>query len=99
MLYLTYTMIFSVDLAHYGVSRAKNCVCMDCGTTTIIKCNHDLLTNSFFFRSGNFICPEASDLDINKAYLYLTIHNESLHVQLHKNSSMENQMNGAMVFI
>ena len=25
-------MISSVDLAHYGVSRAKDWVCVDCGT-------------------------------------------------------------------
>ena len=27
------TMISSVDLAHYGVSRAKDWVSVDCGTT------------------------------------------------------------------
>ena len=32
MLYLTCTMISSVDLAHYGVSRAKDWVSVDCGT-------------------------------------------------------------------
>ena len=32
MLYLTCTMIFSVDLAHYGVPRAKHWVSVDCGT-------------------------------------------------------------------
>ena len=32
MLYLTCTMISSADLAHYGVSRAKDLVSMDCGT-------------------------------------------------------------------
>ena len=32
MFYLTCTTITSVDLAHYGVSRAKDCVTMDCGT-------------------------------------------------------------------
>ena len=32
MLCLTCTMIFSVDLAHYGVSRAKDSVYVDCGT-------------------------------------------------------------------
>ena len=34
MLYLTCTTISSVDLAHYGVSRAKDGVSVDCGTTT-----------------------------------------------------------------
>ena len=32
MLYLTYTTITRVDLAHYGVSRAKDWVSVDCGT-------------------------------------------------------------------
>ena len=32
MLYLACTMISSVELAHYGVSRAKDWVSMDCGT-------------------------------------------------------------------
>ena len=32
MLYLTCTTLTSVDLAHYGVSRAKDWVSVDCGT-------------------------------------------------------------------
>ena len=32
MLYLTYTTIVSVDLADYGVSRAKDWVSVNCGT-------------------------------------------------------------------
>ena len=32
MLYLTCTTITSVDLAHYGVSRAHDWVSVDCGT-------------------------------------------------------------------
>ena len=32
MLYLTCTTITSVDLALYGVSRAKDCVSVDCDT-------------------------------------------------------------------
>ena len=35
MLYLTCTMISSVDLAHYGVSRAKDWVSVHCGTSFI----------------------------------------------------------------
>ena len=35
MLYLTCTTITSVDLAHYGVSRAKDWVSVDCGTIFI----------------------------------------------------------------
>ena len=34
MLYLTCTTITSVDLAHYGISRAKDWVSVDCGTRT-----------------------------------------------------------------
>ena len=34
MLYLTCTTINSVDLAHYGVSRAKDWVSVECGTNT-----------------------------------------------------------------
>ena len=33
MLYLTCTTITSVDLAHYGVSRAKDWISVDCGTS------------------------------------------------------------------
>ena len=36
MLYLTCTMISSVDLAHYGVSSAKDWVSGDCGTTCFV---------------------------------------------------------------
>ena len=36
MLYLTSTIIASVDLAHYGVSRAKGWVSVDCGTSSKI---------------------------------------------------------------
>ena len=32
MLYLTCTMIYSVDLAHYGVSCDTDWVSVDCGT-------------------------------------------------------------------
>ena len=35
MLYLTCTTITSVDLAHYGVSRAKDWESVDCGTIFI----------------------------------------------------------------
>ena len=36
MLYLTCTTITSVDLAHYGVSRAKDRVSVDCGSRCYI---------------------------------------------------------------
>ena len=34
MLYLTCTTITGIDLAHYGVSRAKDWVSVKCGTST-----------------------------------------------------------------
>ena len=40
MLYLTCTIISNVDLAHYGVSCAKDWVFVDCGT---IKFNSDCI--------------------------------------------------------
>ena len=39
MLYLTCTTITSVDLAHFGVSHAKDRVSVDCGT--VLNCNID----------------------------------------------------------
>ena len=36
MLYLTCTTITSVDLAHYGVSRAEDWVSVDCGTIPFV---------------------------------------------------------------
>ena len=36
MLYLTCTMISGADLAHYGVSHAKDWVSVDCGTISYI---------------------------------------------------------------
>ena len=51
MLYLTCTTITSVDLAHHGVSRAKDWVSVNCGT--ILSEKH------LFFRKGalNQILP------------------------------------------
>ena len=54
MLYLTCTMISSVDLAHYGVFRAKDWVSVDCGTI-ISYSNYIILTvslNSNMFTAG-----------------------------------------------
>ena len=42
MLYLTCTTITSVDLANYGVSRAKDWVSVDCGTKSVVT-----YTNAF----------------------------------------------------
>ena len=37
MLYLTCTTITSLDLAHYGVSRAEDWVSVDCGTSLDLR--------------------------------------------------------------
>ena len=47
MLYLTCTTITSIDLAHYGVSRAKDWVSVKCGTRTD---NYALLNYMFSSR-------------------------------------------------
>ena len=39
MLFLTFTMISSVDLAHHGVFHAKCWISVDCGTITVITLN------------------------------------------------------------
>ena len=44
MLYLTCTTITSVDLAHYGVSRAKDWVSVDCHT--MLNFNVSILVNT-----------------------------------------------------
>ena len=47
MLYLTCTTITSVELAHYGVSRARDWVSVDCGTSLFKK-----TTTTFFHGNG-----------------------------------------------
>ena len=53
MLYLTCTTITSVGLAHYGVSRAKDWVSVDCGTTLNIP-NFDIISRYFETLKRNF---------------------------------------------
>ena len=48
MLYLTCTTITSVDLAHYGVSRAKNWVSVDCGTRDFKLFNYQKADDKIF---------------------------------------------------
>ena len=47
MLYLTCTTITNVDLTHYGISRAKVWVSVNCGTNKICihvsVSNHDII--------------------------------------------------------
>ena len=46
MLYVTCTMIFSVDLAHYEVSRVKGWVSGDCGKGPIMLTNMPILISA-----------------------------------------------------
>ena len=48
MLYLTCTTITSVALAHYGVSRAKDWVSVDCGASSIIPIVHNIYVTVIF---------------------------------------------------
>ena len=48
MLYLACTMISSVDLAHYGVSRAKDWVSVDCGTKTSTRRNSRIRKHNYW---------------------------------------------------
>ena len=43
MLYLTCTMISSVDLAHYVISHAKDWLSVDCGTSLCMPTFHSCL--------------------------------------------------------
>ena len=56
MLYLTCTTMTSVDLAHYGISRAKDWVSVNCGTIPI--CLHIVCAELWGNRS----------IDISKSY-------------------------------
>ena len=52
MVYLTCTMIFSIDLTHYRVSGAKDLVSDDCGTS-IIRSLQDQIN---FMKAGDGVC-------------------------------------------
>ena len=56
MLYLTCTTITSVDLAHYGVSRAKDWVSVDYGTSYFVLCIGPWMTR---FRNVSWLDPQA----------------------------------------
>ena len=53
MLYLTCTTITSIDLAHYGVSRAKDWVSVKCGTKTKIVTARKKFSRSFHRNRNN----------------------------------------------
>ena len=52
MLYLTFTMISSVDLAHYGVSRAKDWVSVDYGTNLYWRISSKGVSDGFILFFG-----------------------------------------------
>ena len=52
MLYLTCTTITSVDLAHNGVSRAKDWVSVDCGTISSLRIFFQFLSPVFQWESS-----------------------------------------------
>ena len=60
MLYLTCTTITSVDQAHYGVSRAKDWVSVDRGTSVLSMLQFPfymyLVTGDRQFQAANFFC-------------------------------------------
>ena len=68
MLYLTCTTITSVDLAHYGVSHAKDWVYVDCGTKTYSLLVH---IKSIFFPCKSFSTKEAVFLTLFFYLFYL----------------------------
>ena len=72
MLYLTCTTITSIDLAHYGVSRAKDWVSVKCGTSPDRNHVVGLMFSVFLFLHS--ILP----------YVYNTCHESSVS---HENRS------------
>ena len=65
MLYLTCTMISNVDLACYGVSRAKDRVSVDYGTSKgLIFCclAFDVCSDVKYFYVGVSVCIEDKDV-------------------------------------
>ena len=70
MLYLTCTTITSVDLARYGISRAKDWVSVDCGTKLL-----KLLRSFVLVR---WTCASAALVELSK-----TIHVRSLILSSH----------------
>ena len=75
MLYLTCTMISSVDLALYGVSRVKDWVSVDCGTTIIKRCCGPF---SLFRRLNNLIKYKCQKLIINQKIDYYMLNEKSV---------------------
>ena len=61
MLYLTCTTITSIDLAHYGVSRAKDWVSVKCGT---------MLLGRFLFKDHT--CARSRKKKKNAIYAFTT---------------------------
>ena len=58
MLYLTCTIISSVDLAHYRVPRAKDRVSVDCGTKYVVSFESSSLTHHRSYRNLYVSCVD-----------------------------------------
>ena len=59
MLYLTCTTIISVDIAHNGVSRARDRVSVDCGTMCIMLEKHCISCHHIYVSSFSDMCPSS----------------------------------------
>ena len=73
MLCLTCTMVSSVHLAHYRVSRAKDWVSVDCGTTIYNNISNSKLQNNIDFDLSRAFDKE---LWIFKAYFAEGMHDK-----------------------
>ena len=69
MLYLTCTTITSVDLAHYGVSHAKDWVSVYCGT---------IANNSYFFLSPTYFSYTRYIFHVGRPCVRPSIHSRSV---------------------
>ena len=68
MLYLTCTTITSADLAHYGISRAKDWVSVDCGTIL------ERILRQFYIREASknrsqFYCSSVIQYNITMCFV------------------------------
>ena len=90
MLYLTCTTITSVDLAHYGVSHAKDCVSVDCGKSGFVNFQSSLARISLVKRSFE---PCIQILCFKTCLLYVSIK------YFKSNTCVHNKQNCAVIFV
>ena len=90
MLYLTCTTITSVDLAHYGVSRAKDGVSVDCGTIFTWSLKVGLFSKQLAFQWTQTGIPLLADLFLYryeaavKSWYKASSSEIQLHLQVHR---------------